>query len=224
MCVQIADELGDRQDLLAPLSDSVLALSPIQNAVQSAISKWEREPFYFLESYQNLFNLVQGQEFYTAADAPAIATTPNIVILRVLLNSNRYALTKRTWEYLETISVNPAVQSSWPTDWAYFAAQIRIYPIPAQALPVQASYDQRLKALVNPTDSNVWTQDGYDLIRSEAKLILAQEVLHDDGITLRMKKAIYGDPSLPSDRGYLYALKAESSRRTGKSRIRPTQF
>jgi hypothetical protein len=29
---QIADELGDRQDLLLPLSDSALSQSPIQNA------------------------------------------------------------------------------------------------------------------------------------------------------------------------------------------------
>jgi len=39
---QIADELGDRTDLLTPLSDSGETLSPIQNAVQSAIAKWER--------------------------------------------------------------------------------------------------------------------------------------------------------------------------------------
>lgn len=221
---QVADELGDRTDLLSPLGDSNLSLSPIQNAIQSAIAKWEREPFYFVESYQTLFNTVAGQEFYTAGDAPAIATAPNIVKLRVLVYGQRYTLTKRHWGYLEDVSVNPSVTSSYPSDWAYFAETLRLYPIPSQALPMQGSFDQRLTALSGDTDSNVWTQDAYDLIRSEAKLILAQEVLHDPGVAAEMKKAIYGDPMVRGDRGYLYALKAESSRRGAPRRMRPTHF
>lgn len=228
---QIADELGDRQDLLAPLADSGLTLSPIQNAIQSAVSKWEREPFYFLESYQTLFTTngnipvgLSGQEFYTSADGAAIATAPNIVKLRVLVNDNRYTLTKRTWSYLEDISVNPNVTSSYPSDWSYFGEQIRLYPIPSQAIPVQGSYDQRLTNLVNNSDSNVWTQDAFDLIRSEAKLILAREVLHDADIAAESMMAIYGSPQNPKERGYLRALKAENTRRTSARRTRPTYF
>ena len=76
----------------------------------------------------------------------------------------------------------------------------------------------------------MWTQDAVDLIRSEAKLILAREVLHDDDLATRMELAIYGRSSaggmwgaVPGQRGYLYALKAETTRRA-RSRIRPTYF
>lgn len=220
----IADELGDRQDLMTALSDSGLTLSPIQNAIQSAIAKWEREPFYFVETYVNLFTTVAGQEFYTTSDAPAIATAPRIKKLRVLVNQQRYTLTPRTWDYLEDTSVNPAVTSTYPSDWAYFAEQIRLYPIPSQASPMQASYDARQSALVNGSDSNVWTQDAYDLIRSEAKLILARETLHDPDMETECERAIYGNPQNPKDRGYLRALKSENARRASGRRVRPTHF
>lgn len=46
---QIAYELGQRFDLMDIPSGSNLALSPIQQAIQNAIAKWEREHFYFNE-------------------------------------------------------------------------------------------------------------------------------------------------------------------------------
>ncbi len=219
----IADELGDRTDLLSPLSDSSLASSPIKNAIASAIAKWEREKFYFNEAYTvPWFTTVAGQELYTSSDAASIATTPDVDDLNILINANRYTMNKRSWDYLEQMSINPANRGQ-PFDWAYFAEQIRLYPIPDAAYPVTASRVTRANALANDSDTNVWTQDGYDLIRSEAKLILAQEVIHDDALATRMKLAIYGDPTAPQIRGYLSALKGETTRRA-KSRIRPTPF
>lgn len=220
---QIADELGDRTDLLTPLSDSSLTLSPIKNAIQSAIAKWEGEPFYFNEVYSSpLFTTVAAQEFYTISDAAAIATMPSVTHLSITVSNNRYPLAKRTWQYLSDISPNASLTEQ-PTDWSYFAERIRLYPIPNGAYPVIASRLQILTALSADGDANVWTQDGYDLIRSEAKLILAQEVLHDDEIAARMKAAIYGDPGAPHIRGYLSALKSQSMRRA-RSHIRPSYF
>jgi hypothetical protein len=220
---QIADELGDRQDLLAPLSDSALTLSPIKNAIQSAIAKWEREPFYFTEAYsQNLFNTVLGQEIYTTVAAPMIATSPNILKLHITVNSQRYPMQVRTWQYIEDTSVNPFT-TGWPFDYAYMAEQLRFYPIPNGAYPITLSGLQRLPALAADGDANTWTQDGYDLIRSEAKLILAEEVLMDDELAGRMRAAIYGNPQDPRERGYLAVLKAETARRA-HARIRPSHF
>ena len=227
---QIADELGDRQDLLSPLSDSSLALSPIQNAIQSAIAKWEREPFYFNEIYaQNIFSTVAGQELYTTSAASIVATSPDLVKLHILISNNRYPLNVRTWQYLEDTSVNPQVTGQ-PIDYSYLAETIRFYPIPDGVYPITISGTQRLTNLSDDTDTNAWTQDAYDLIRSEAKLILAREVLNDDDVATRAEFAIYGASSaggsfgrVPGMRGYLYALKAESFRRA-RSQIRPSYF
>lgn len=219
---QIADELGDRTDLLVPLSGSPLALSPIQNAIQTAVSKWERESFYFNEVYSvPWFTTVASQEFYTVADEPTLGTTPDVYELHVLVNANRYPLTPRTWAYLDVISANPA-SNGQPQDWAYFANQVRLYPIPNSAYPIRASRTQRVAELVDDGDTNIWTEDAFDLIRSEAKLILAQEVMQDDELAVRMKRAIYGVPGTP-ERGYLRALKGETFRRA-RTRIIPTAF
>ena len=220
---RIADELGDRQDLLAPLSDSSLTTSPIKNAIASAIAKWEREPFYFTEVYaQNLFNTVTGQEIYDSSAAQMIATSPNIIKLHILVNSQRYPMQVRTWQYIEDTSVNPHT-TGWPFDYAYMAEQLRFYPVPNGNYPITISGLQRLLPLTADADSNGWTQDGYDLIRSEAKLILAEETLMDDELAGRMRAAIYGNPQNPRERGYLMALKSETARRA-HSRIRPSHF
>jgi hypothetical protein len=219
---QIADELGDRRDLLTPLSDSDLALSPIQNAIQTAIAKWEHEPFYFTELYsQGAFDTIAGEEFYTTTDVPAFASLPYIQQVRVLINNNRYTVDARTWEYLERISVGAFVQSSYPFDFAYFAGTMRLYPIPNGVIPVTLMANTRLSPLTFDSDANAWTTEGYDLIRCEAKLILANEVLYDDDIARRMVGAIHGVPGAP---GYLYGLRAETSRRAAGHRVIPTQF
>lgn len=227
---QIADELGVRQDLLSPLSDSGLSTSPIQNAIQSAIALWEREPFYFNETYgQNLFNTVAGQEFYTSSAAALVASSPQMLKLHVLIGNNRYPLHPRTWQYFEDTSVNPNVVGQ-PIDYAYFAEQLRFYPIPDNAYPITVSAIQRIGALQNDGDTNVWTQDAFDLIRAQAKLILAREVLHDPDLATECELAIYGRSTsggiwgvVPAARGYLYALKAETTRRA-RSKITPSYF
>lgn len=234
MQLTIADELGARTDLLSPLPGSNLTLSPIKNAIQSAIAKWERDSFYFNELYDtNWFTTVAGQEFYNmtntpVGDATEIASMPKILKVHALVNSQRYYLNPRTWQYLEEISVNPNVTTTIPIDFAYFASQIRLYPIPVGAIPMTVSGNQRLVSLVNDTDANVWTQDGFDLIRCEAKLYLAQEVLYDDALATRMKTQIYGDPKAPfinqMASGWYNVLKFETADRTAGPRIRPSYF
>lgn len=230
MQAQIVDELDDNQALLAPLSDSSLTLSPTQNAIQAAIAKWERENFYFNEFLLlgvngGPFNTVQNQEYYGASTTPSsyalIATLAYIKKLWVLVSNNRYTLTPRTSNYLADISVQPTNMSQ-PTDYAYEALMIRMYPIPDGAYPVGLEGTSRLTALANPADTNAWMQDGYSLIKEQAKLILARDVLHDEEAEDSAFKAIYG--AAPGDRGYLYDLKAETRRRKGPSRIRPSHF
>ena len=219
----IADELGDRQDLMSPLADSGLTTSPIQNAIQSATQLWQYEPFWFTEAYENnIFNTVQGQEFYTSADWPVLATSPYILRVHVLIANNRYPIKWRTWGYLEDTSVNPSVTGQ-PIDAAWLAGRMRLYPIPDGSYPLTFSLQELDSTLVQPGDSNHWTTEAYDLIRCQAKLILAREVLYDDEIAQRMEIAIYGNPAMPKERGYLYALKGRTFRRA-KSRIAPSYF
>ena len=53
---QIADELGDRTDLLSSLSDSGLTLSPVQNAIHAS---GEGEPVELIVGRRNLEAVVE---------------------------------------------------------------------------------------------------------------------------------------------------------------------
>jgi hypothetical protein len=226
---QIADECSDNQQLLAPLDPDSGLKSPIQNAIQSAIAKWEREVFYFNDfrlepTNASPFKTVIGQEFYGVADYALLGTLACIKSVRILESNNRYDVEERDSNYMNMVSVSP-INTGLPTDWSYDAQQMRFYPIPNGVYPIGLTGTQRLSALNLDTDANAWTQDAYDLIRCEAKLILGRDVLHDDDMEAAARRAIYGTPGDPRDRGYLYDLKAETTRRhSSRSRIRPTNF
>jgi hypothetical protein len=209
----IAMELGDKTQLL-PSATGIW--SPIKNSIQSAIAKWEREPFYFNEVYTaSFFSTVNAQEFYTSSDAATIATTVAIKRLHVTISSGRYSLIQRDWDFLEDIGVSATVGK--PTDFAYFAQQIRLYPIPDGAYVVSLSGTKRLTALSADADTNGWTQDGFDLIKAEAKLSLASEYLHDPGLAAAMVAAIYGAPAaegMPPSEGILAMLRKETALRS----------
>lgn len=226
---QIADELQDNQALLAPLSPDSGLLSPIKNAIQSSIAKWEREVFYFndfrLEPViGGPFNTVIGREFYGVADYAPLGTLACIKSVRILQSNNRYMCTERDSNYMNEVSCSP-VNTGMPTDYSYDANQMRFYPIPTAIYPVGLTGTQRLTALVQDIDTNAWMQDAFDLIKSDAKLTLAREVIYDDKVEAAMLKAIYGDPMQPRDRGYLKPLKDETTRRhSSRTRVRPSYF
>jgi hypothetical protein len=208
---QIVDELGNRTDLTAPLTGSGLTLSPVKNAIQSAIAKWERVPFYFNEVYNaSLFSTVINQELYTTAAAAAISTLANIHRLHIA-GSSRFPLIRVSPAQIDDLATTATAAK--PTHWSYFSSTIRLYPIPDAVYAIAASYTQRLTALSADGDTNAWTSDAFDLIKAEAKLILALEVLHDAEMAARIRLAIYGDPADPRSKGYYQALQEETDRR-----------
>jgi hypothetical protein len=206
---QIAMELGDRTNLL-PSSTGIW--SPIKNSIQTAIAKWEREPFYFNEVYTaSFFSTAAAQELYTAVTAAAIATIVEIKRLHITVSGVRYSLVQRDWDYLEDIAATATAGT--PTDFAYFAQQIRLFPVPDAIRVVSFSGTGRLTALALDADTNAWTQDGFDLIKAEAKLILASEYLHDAPLALAMMAAIHGTPATeatPAREGILTMLRKET--------------
>ncbi len=121
------------------------------------------------------------------------------------------------------MSVNPIVQGQ-PIDYAYYAEQLRLYPIPDNAYAVSLLGTTRFAPLGNAGDSNPWTLDAEALVRCEAKMDLYENTLQQPDMADRMRHLIHGDLSRPGSRGYLYALKAETARRAAVGRTRPSYF
>lgn len=223
-CAQIAYELGYRADLLAPPSGYGLTLSPIQQAVQNAIARWERTRFYFNEITDiNDFTTTAGQEFYTSADSAIIGSSPHFDKIWVLIAGNRYALNPRTEQYISDTSLNRIVTGQ-PIDYAMYAETMRLYPIPDGAYPITFEGTLRLPALANNTDANAWIQDAADLIKAEAKRDIYVNVLKDMQKADAMKKEIHGDPENPEFPGHFYVLQAETSGRVAGNTIRASYF
>jgi hypothetical protein len=147
----------------------------IKKAIVTAVRFYERKRFYFAED-SFTFATVVGQEYYTTADAAAIATSPNIERLNGSFYGTRIPLTKRSFEYIDDISTLP-VSMSMPEDWAYRELSIRLYPIPDQVYTITAYNVPRLTELSADTDSNAWTNDAEALIRARAKWDLVKNVI-----------------------------------------------
>lgn len=210
---RIADELGGRTELLSPSTGEVL--SPIQLAILDAISFWDNERFYFNEyRTAGAFSTVAGQEFYTASDWADIATILHIDKISVLISGNRYRMVPRTAQYMEDISMN----ASWrgqPVDYSYYNYQLRLYPIPDNAYPLNVLGTKEFTVLTNANDTNVWTTDGEGLIRATAKQFLYRDTILDDNKASSMEKSANDQFS---------SLKGETLKKIASLKFQPTQF
>ena len=102
-----------------------------------------------------------------------------------------------------------------PTDWAYVAEQLRFYPIPAAAYGIIISGTYRWPTLVNPLDSNPWTNDAEELIRLHAKGILFEHIERDAGMA---QVCMRGAMNALAD------LQAETTQRGPETSIRVRSF
>jgi hypothetical protein len=210
---RIADELGARTDLL--VASTGLTDSPIQLAILDAVSYWANERFYFNEyRTAGAFSTVAGQEFYTSADWADIATILHIDKLSVLISGNRYFMVPRTEEYLEDISINPSWRGQ-PVDYAYYNFQLRFYPIPDNAYPVNVLGTKYFAALSGASDTNVWTTTAEPMIRATAKMYLYRDTLQDDARAQAMAQAMQFEYS---------SLKGGTFKKAAGTRMKPTMF
>lgn len=205
MQTRIANEL-DRSDLTAE----------IKKAIVTAVELYERRRFYFCES-RFTFATVSGQEVYTSDDAAAIAISPSIERLSGTFNGTRRPLTKRPWSYIDDISPTTATRAQ-PFDWGYRAKAIRLYPIPDAAYTLTAYNVPRLTALSADGDTNAWTEDAEELIRTHAKLDLLRNVIR--GVDMVEEIALLQN----QERDAFTALINETASREATGFSQPTCF
>lgn len=198
-----------RARILDEISDSTLTTS-VNAAILSAIKFYERQRFYFNERVSDTFSLVAGQEYYESADLAAIPNLITIDDMYVTISGSRYHITPIQFEDIASAQ-NGLVTGDPPTNYAIYAQQIRMIPIPSAVRTVTMADHYRLTALSADSDSNAWTTDAEELIRCHAKHDLASNVINDDGMANRMEKRI---PAL------LASLKRETRLRRSNTLLR----
>jgi hypothetical protein len=182
------------------------------NAVSDAIKFYGRERFWFNQSRNITFSTVNGQQSYGAADQALI---PNLIKIDdiFLTEATKYPLDRYSATDFEMLTGGSTANGK-PTAYTYTDNQIFLYPTPNDAYAMRIYAHYRLPVIAD-NETNAWTDDAEELIRTHAKQLLYLDPLEDDQGAARMGVKI---PEL------LAALRAETSARMGTGRIRPTEF
>lgn len=211
-------------DMQARIADEVLG-SPtatnIKNSIQDAIAEYSSESFYFnnmrtfgaVTGSLSDLQTVNGKEFYSDQDLPVLVNMPHISKISVLAFNNRYPLIQRTYQWLDDVSMSVSWEGL-PTDWAWQAGSLRLYPVPNGGYPLIIDGTIRFPVMVDDSDYSVWTNRGEKLIRTEAKRLLFREITRDPDQVAAMELELMGDPRT-GRQGALGMLRRETMRRAG---------
>lgn len=154
--------------------------SQIKLAILSAVAHYERERFYFSELRSETFSTVANQEFYGSSDNANIPNLAHIDSLTMTINTTqRWPLIEREWDWFEQYNFDTSFVGD-PEYYAYYGRQIRLGPIPNAVRTIRISGIWRLTALSADADSNVWTTEAEELIRSRAKWDIWRNVLKEE--------------------------------------------
>ena len=209
--------LGDLWSEIADDADDTTGeyATQIQRSVQAAIRFCERTTYYFNETRDITFSTVADQQWYGESDEDDIPTLVHIQAAWVYVGGQAYRLTPSPPEELESLSDNSA-STGQPRDYVYFNQQIRLYPIPDQAYTVRLQVGPyRLAAVSAETDTNAWTEEAFDMIKARAKYILYKDTIKDAALAAEALND-YNDQHSE--------MTAETSKRNGTGKIRPTCF
>lgn len=188
--------------------------SQIASAVGDAIAFYGRQRFWFNVTRSQTFQTVVGQQAYTASDLAAIPDIVKLDALFIPQSQSIYPLDRYEPADFEVIAGGMSGGGK-PRAFTYIDQSILLWPVPSAVYTLRPHMHYKLPALVNPTDTNAWTTDAEELIRTHAKMLLYIDVLEDPDGMQRMAAKLTD---------LLAALRSESSSRQSNGIIQGTDF
>jgi hypothetical protein len=169
---RIADELH-RDDLTDQIAD----------AITTAITYYRSKRLEFNQLSAS-FNTVASQESYTSGDTGFPTDIGQIDVVRITQSGRRIVLDPMEFSELQARS-DSATQTNVPSNYAWYAQKLFLYPIPNGIYAVQLSYQQRKSAPASDADTaTVWTNQAEAVIRHCAKKLVRRDVMQDPGYVL----------------------------------------
>lgn len=181
----------------------------VKNAIRSAILLYGVKALYFNQR-SFTFATVAGQEYYDVDDAADIDTFLEVKTQKLASNGVNYDIVVVDFESID--EAQNGLVTGRPTNWAWFAKQFRLYPIPDAAYTVTVSGHCTLGPLDADTDTNAWMTDGELLIRQCAKRMLASDIT---------KEVADAQAAGPLEVEALNALERATQLKRGRIRLRP---
>jgi len=168
MKARIASELR-RSDLTTQIADNI----------NTAISAYEHERWFFNESRENIFLTVDEQPNYDSSDAAFIGLISKTDYLFIVVGDQPFQLLPETMAFIEDSNTNNTFlgQPAW---YAWYDEQFWLYPVPNEVWTVRvgAVLEQAAPATDGET-GNPWMNKAERLIRSRAKYEIYTHILKD---------------------------------------------
>lgn len=130
-------------------------------AVDMAIKHYENQQWYFLET-RSTITASSSQEYYTLP-----ADFKDMESITIEINNNTYPLIERSYSTIEDWNIDAATYIGYPTDYALFGNEIRVYPVSNGEYPMVLSYHQSIGP-PTASGSNAWTSTAELMIHSRA--------------------------------------------------------
>lgn len=201
MQVRIADELS-RADLT----------TQIQKAILSAIEFYKDDRFWFNEGEVTL-NTVANLGNQPMPTSPT--GVGEIDIVTVTAFSDRYEVFLTSYDWIRE-NQDQTTFVGVPEKYAIFEEDIWYSPIPDGVYPIIFSGLIYFATMTTGSDSNVWTNEAEELIRTRAKWDLFSNVIRNDKEAAKMLGNI-NDIIMPK-------LKQKHVQKVSSNRLKPIKF
>ncbi|WP_354190602.1 hypothetical protein [Bartonella silvatica] len=206
MVALIQDEIDDTTDEYSV---------QIQDSIFTALRLCEREPFFFNEKKQVMLKTQRGKTWYGQEEGVLIESEK--ALESVILGNND--LTKRPllFKSFEALQKQYGEQPSQgrPLFYTCLDQKIGLFPTPEQVESVYLFYAPLRCGNEQVREEGPWWTHAFDLIKARAKYELYKNILKDPE---------YAAVSFSDFQEQLQALRCETSRRKGASKILPMRF
>ena len=153
----------------------------IARAVLDAINDHDTERFWFNDTAPNPYTLIVSPNAGTGTTGPGNTPAGDIYLLspqgpvqefiridRVRAQIPVVWYTVKPTDWLTIEHLYSTLSNGQPSWWAFQQNYLRIYPLPSQDFNLRIWGQYRCPPLVNDNDQNVWTTEGFNLIRYTA--------------------------------------------------------
>lgn len=168
LCSRISDDI-DRIDLN----------QQIKNEIALAIMLHQSERFWFNETRDYTDNTVSMQSDYAITPNSTIKDFIKIDSIMVTISPGQIVELSREDPKDIDWRISNLPSNGQPYSYAYYGNKFRFYPVPDQVYSFRVSGHFTAVDLSDDGDANIWTNEGFELIRSAAKFNLFANVMKD---------------------------------------------
>src|SRR6478609_1432785 len=171
---------GDLKTRIADEMKRTTLTTQIQNHVLDAV-KFYGATRFALNEKQGTITTIAGTRYYdanTVAPGTLPADIAEIDTIICTVSGREYPLRRASQSELNDIDGGTSLAGD-PTQFAWYAGKLRLYPTPSAARVLTLSYQYILTAMSSSGDTNFWTNEAEELIRCRAKKTLCMHVTMD---------------------------------------------